>query len=161
MKLNERFTKQYVENLQYVIKHLSLEEEFNSYEKQYIEDIQSIVFAKIRNLKQLIVDFPINKFELILYRYEIKSFTEIIGSSSRTHFIDCDVYITNQRIIVSEHLNTMSIPYIQINSYQFSMNKLILNLSNKKQYCINSLDIPTIYVSLERVLKREKLMLNK
>lgn len=161
MIANERYTYSYFNNLQTIIDKLYLDDDLNSYEQQYIRNIQDVVFAKMRNLKQLIVDFEIEKSELIFYRYEIKSFNEIIDNDVRTHFSNCDVYITTKRLVVSEHINTLSLPYELIKNYEFKMNELIINMNNGKKYSIKCNEIPTIYVSLERVLHREKIFLNK
>lgn len=160
MKINERYTKSYIEDLDEVINKLCLDSELNSFEKQYIFDINAITFAKIRNLKQLIVDFSIKPKELVFYRYEIDKFNEIKVGNEFTILNDCDFYITTQRIIISKQIDIISIEYEQIRNFAFRKDKMTFYLKNNKKYCIRCSNTYTIYASLERVLKREKIVFN-
>lgn len=160
IKNNERYTKGYIEDLDQVITKLYLDSELNSFEKQYILDVNAITFAKIRNLKQLIVDFSINPKELVFYRYEIDRFNEIKNNNESTVLNNCDFYITTQRIIVSKQIDIISITYDQIKSFKFRRDKIVFNLGNNKQYCVRCSNTYVIYASLERVLKREKIVFN-
>lgn len=161
MKQNERFIKSYTIELEEIIDKLCLEQELNSFERQYIIDVNAIVFAKVRNLKQLIVDFSINDKELVFYRYEIDKFNEIKNNNETNVLHTCDFYITTQRIIISKQIDIISITYDQIKNFEFRKDKITFILKNGKKYCIRCSNTYVIYVSLERVLKREKIVFNK
>lgn len=161
MKKNERYVKTYPDQLEETINKLCLYNEFNSFEKQYLIDVNAVVFAKIRNLKQLIVDFSIRPKELVFYRYGINQFNEIKKGKQIEILSSCDFYITTERLIISKQIDIISIDYSQISNYQVRPNGIILNLNNKRKYVIKCDNVSVIYVSLERVLKREKIFLNK
>lgn len=158
---NERYTKRYIDEFEEIVSKLSLDSELNGFERQYIMDVNSVSFAKTRNLKQLIVDFSINEKELVFYRYEIDKFNEVKNNSEFTVLNECDFYITTQRIIISKQIDIISISYDQIKSYQFKRDKLTFYLKNNRAYCVKSDNNYVLYASLERILKREKIMFNK
>ncbi len=161
MKENERYVKTYPDELDEVIDKLCLRNELNSFEKQYIINVNAIVFAKVRNLKQLIVDFSIRPKELVFYRYEINEFNEIKNGQNKEVLTLCDFYITTERLIVSKQIDIISIDYAQINNYEVKRNRIVFNLKNNRRYSIVCHNALVIYVSLERVLKRQKIYLNK
>ncbi|MCQ2957166.1 MAG: hypothetical protein MJ233_05095 [Mycoplasmoidaceae bacterium] len=140
-----------------MVETLVLTNELNSFEQQYIKNFQAVVFAKNRNLKQLIVDFSINKGEFVFYRYELDAF-KLIGKKQLIQIIENpEMYITTQRIIISKQIDIISILYEDIQSYEFINDKFFFNLKNGSQIYIDSDNNQAIVESLERVLKKEKI----
>lgn len=154
---NRDYTKEYVVALDEMIDKLYLSNELNSFEQQYIKNIQAIVFAKNRNLKQLIVDFSINKNEWVFYRYELTSFTQLSNRKLTQKICHPELYITTQRIIISKEIDIISIYYNTIKQYQYSRSKFYLLLKDGRKCYIESDNNRAIVESLERVLKREKI----
>jgi len=159
MKVNERYQQTFIDRLNRVIDILCLREEFNSFEQQKIIEIEGIIFAKWRNLKQQIVDFPLYDNEFVFYRYEIDSFGKPNERySSKTE--DLVLFITTKRIVISQHLYTISLDYEAIANYKVSKFGIIFNMKNGNSYEVKCDNVYAIYVSLERVLKREQIIFN-
>ncbi|MCQ3915395.1 MAG: hypothetical protein MJ195_01270 [Mycoplasmoidaceae bacterium] len=154
MKNNKQYTKDYVVSLENMIDKLYLSNELNSFEQQYIKNVQAIVFAMNRNLKQLIVDFSVNKEEMVFYRYELNAFKQIDPAGGAQIIREPEMYITTQRIIISKQLDIISIYYKTIKSYQYAKYKLSINLKNGRQCFIDSDNNREIVESLGRVLKK-------
>ncbi|XQP54886.1 MAG: hypothetical protein ACOQNV_01990 [Mycoplasmoidaceae bacterium] len=160
MKNNKQYSKNYVVELEDMIDKLYLSNELNSFEQQYIKNVEAIVFAKNRNLKQLIVDFSINKNELVFYRYDLNAFKQIDQEGNAQIIRKPEMYITTQRIIISKQLDIISIYYKTMKSYQYLKYKLSINLKSGRQCFIDSDNNREIMESLGRVLKRSKIKFN-
>lgn len=159
MKNNKEYTKEYIVELDDMIDKLFLTNELNSYEQQYLKNVQAIVFAKIRNLKQLIVDFSVNKNELVFYRYDLDAF-KLVNDKGLIQLINKpDLYITTQRIIVSKDIDIISLYYDQIKNYHYSRGKLIIYLRNGNLCYVDSDINRAINESLNRVLVKGKILL--
>ncbi|XQP55779.1 MAG: hypothetical protein ACOQNY_00045 [Mycoplasmoidaceae bacterium] len=159
MKNNKEYTKEYIVELDDMIDKLFLANELNSYEQQYLKNVQAIVFAKIRNLKQLIVDFSVNKNELVFYRYDLDAF-KLVNDKGLIQLINKpDLYITTQRIIVSKDIDIISLYYDQIKNYHYSRGKLIIYLRNGNLCYVDSDINRAINESLNRVLVKGKILL--
>lgn len=159
MEKNKDYSKEYVVALDEMIDKLYLSNELNSFEQQYIKNIQATVFAKIRNLKQLIVDFSINKDEFVFYRYDLDAFKQVDKKGLVQIVEEPELYITTQRIIVSKHIDIISVYYDQIKAYNYARAKFSFDLSNGKRCYVDSDNNRAIYESLKRVLKRSKIEL--
>lgn len=160
MKNNKQYSKDYVFDLGNMIDKLYLSNELNSFEQQYIKNVEAIVFAKNRNLKQLIVDFSVNKNEMVFYRYDINAFKQIDPHGGAQIIENPEMYITTQRIIISKQLDIISIYYNTMKSYQYQQYKLSINLKSGRQCFIDSNNNREIVESLGRVLKRGKIKFN-
>ncbi|MCQ3908340.1 MAG: hypothetical protein MJ200_02015 [Mycoplasmoidaceae bacterium] len=143
-----------------MIDKLFLTNELNSFEQQYIKNVEAIVFAKNRNLKQLIVDFSINDNELVFYRYDLNAFKQIDKDGNAQIINNPEMYITTQRIIIAKQLDIISIDYKTIKSYQYLKYKFFINLKSGRQIYIDSNNNREIVESLGRVLKRSKIKFN-
>ncbi len=159
MEKNKDYSKEYVVALDEMIDKLYLSNELNSFEQQYIKNIQATVFAKIRNLKQLIVDFSINKEEFVFYRYDLDAFKQVDKKGLVQIVEEPELYITTQRIIISKHIDIISIYYNQIKAYNYARAKFSFDLVNGKRCYVDSDNNRAIYESLKRVLKRSKIEL--
>lgn len=152
ISLNEMYTKDYVNSLDEIIKKLSLKNLLTSLENEYINHYNGVVFAKIRNLKQLIIDFPLNsKKEIVYYKYENSS---LIDNSNNDSIItsDAECFLSNERIIFLKDFNVYSIFYNQIVDYKITNFGVLINL-NEKKYLLRSEDWYILYVSIERLFK--------
>ncbi len=160
MKKNNAYTKDYVIALEDMIDKLYLTNELNSFEQQHIKNIAAIVFAKNRNLKQLIVDFSIEDSELVFYRYDVNAFRQIDNKGSTRIINDAEMYITTKRIIIAKNIDIISIYFQTIKSYQYLQFKFMLNLKNGMKCYIDTDNNREIVESLSRVLKRGKIKFN-
>lgn len=160
MKNNKEYSKSYVIALQNMVDKLYLTNELNSFEQQYIKNVEAVVFAMNRNLKQLIVDFSINKDEMVFYRYELNAFKQISGENQAQIISDAEMYITTQRIIIAKQLDIISIYYDSIKNYQYLKYKLSITLKNGRKCFIDSDNNREIVESIGRVLKRGKIKFN-
>ncbi len=157
MDKNKSYSKEYVVALDEMVDKLYLFNELNSFEQQYIKNIQAIVFAKNRNLKQLIVDFPVNKNEFVFYRYDLDAF-KLVDKKGLVQIIKTpEMYITTERLIISKKIDIISIDYKTIENYQYSRSKFFINLKNGRKCFIDSENNRAIVESLKRVLAREKI----
>ena len=157
MDKNKSYSKEYVVALDEMVDKLYLFNELNSFEQQYIKNVQAIVFAKNRNLKQLIVDFPVNKNEFVFYRYDLDAF-KLVDKKGLVQIITTpEMYITTERLIISKKIDIISIDYKTIENYQYSRSKFFINLKNGRKCFIDSENNRAIVESLKRVLIREKI----
>lgn len=157
MNENKNYSKDYVIELDDMIDKLFLANELNSFEQQYIKNLKAIVFAKNRNLKQLIVDFSINEDEWVFYRYSLNAFKQHDTKGRSQTIYYPEMYITTQRIIISKQIDIISIYYNTVKNYQYLKFKFILNLKDGKQCFIESDNNREIVESLSRVLKKWKI----
>lgn len=153
---NEKYTNKYLSRLDALINKLFLTNELNSYEQQYLSHVRAISFAKSRNLKNLIIDFPIEKNEKVYYKYSNVKFYE-----KSEQFItiedNSECYITSERIVILKNLNVYSMYYNQIKNFLFSSKGILVEISMGKQYLIVSDDNYVLYTSLDRILRFMKI----
>ena len=159
IKQNNNYSKEFIVALVDMIDRLVLFNELNSYEQQFIKNTQAVVFAKSRNLKQLIVDFSVNKNELVFYRYPIDSFRQVDKKGLVQKINEPEIYFTTQRIIIAKQLDIISLTYDQIKEYKYIKGKFSLGLANGKKCYIVSDNNRALYESLQRVIKKEKIQL--
>lgn len=159
IRKNEVYTSFYVRRLEEVINKLHLVSEFNSYENEYIDRIKSLAFAKSRNLKNLITDFPLEDGESVYYKYSNSNMYKYFSNNLEIMSDNGECYITSTRIILLKNIELFSIYFNQVENYLFTKHGLIFILKNGTSYLINTLDNYVLYVSLERVLKLMKIEL--
>lgn len=152
MKQNESYTKEYIVMLDQIIDKLWLTNELNSFERQYIKNLQAIVFAKNRNLKQLIVDFNVNKDEYVFYRYQLNNLEQIDSKKTKLLIDNLEIYISTQRIILTKDLDVISIYYDEIDLIKFNRQKLYFLLKSGSQCYIQSENNIEIFESLKRIM---------
>lgn len=152
MKKNEAYSQNYISNLQELLSILDLQDELTELEKQYIDHYKSVVFAKNRNIKNLIVDFYILKDEEVWYRYDLYKIYQLVDGKYQLMYQNPSLYLTNQRLIIDKGNEYLSIFYKDINQWQLTQN--MINLTSKcLDFLLISFDIHTIYVSMERIGK--------
>lgn len=153
---NEEYSDKFVKGLDYIIRVLDLEKFLKALEINYIQHYKDVVFSKKRNIKSLIVDFDLRKKEEVWYRYEIKSFLQKINKNYiKLAANKSELYLSNQRIIVTTSILYTSIDYDEIEV--FKLNSLFLQIKTKDhEFVILTNDVYVIYTSFERVAKLVK-----
>ncbi len=149
---NEVYSKTYVENLNKIIEALDIKNYLNNNELNYLHHYEGVVFAKIRNLKSLIIDFQKGDNETIFYHYEHTNIYQINSLQEKLILDNIDFYISTERLIFSENFEIFSILFKDIIDYKLSHFGLTIKTNNQK-YLIRCEDPYIHYVSLERVLK--------
>lgn len=168
--LNERYTDEYIVNLDNIIKNNKLKNKLGSYELEYLNHIKAVVFAKKRNLKRLIVDFPLDKVKLnnrifkrtesVFFNFNFAEVYEVNQKEKKSLIKDCEIYLSNFRIIINQISHILSIHYSNIHSYKLQNGLLRINVSIKndekiinKTYLLSCYDNYVLYVSFERMLQ--------
>lgn len=148
---NEKINTTFLKELHYIIKILDIYNHLNTYELNYIEHYESINFCKSRNIKKLIVDFNINSNEEVWYRFSSNFFVQKLELKD---YIICnpDIYLSNQRIIISTQTEILSIYWNNIEQFRL-VNNHIKVFTKYGNYLIMSKEIYEIYVSVERISK--------
>lgn len=153
LKLNERYDAKFIFRLDNLLTNLYLNEYLNSYEQEYLIHVRAIVFAKTRNFKNLIVDFPkIDVNEQVFYKYEAVSLFSLNDKQKQTILNQGEFYISNQRIIIIKDLKIFSFLITEIVSFKLDSNGIVIKTANG-HFLINNFDFYVIYVSIERMLK--------
>jgi hypothetical protein len=132
--------------------------ELTAYEQEYIKHYHGIVFAKIRNLKSLIVDFPTQNDEIVYYKYENTSFYHIVGEQMIPIKRNGELFITSKKILLSQNLDVFPVEFDDIINYKVSPYGLLI-MTKYNTYAFKAYDDYLAYVSLERVLRLEKINL--
>lgn len=156
LKLNERFTKSFLMDLDIVINKLNLRKFFYQIEINYIEYLFNIVFAKTRVLKDIIVDFETEKFEKVYFNYEILYLKQEHLGFNNSNFKDIfhngNIYLTSARIILTNKFEYIAINLCDIYTTVLSQDHIKIVTYNKV-FKIYSFDAYLIYISLERIGK--------
>lgn len=152
IKQNQSYTQNFVNGLYQIISNLVLDNFLNTQEKNFINEFKSVVFAKNRNIKNLIVDFDLLDKEEVWYTYDILG---LYQKTNKYKFIinNIQVFFTNQRIIFASNANLYkSINYDEISCIKLQNNFLKI-ITNDDELIIAANEITTMYVSLERIGK--------
>ncbi|MDR0739381.1 MAG: hypothetical protein LBF00_00630 [Mycoplasmataceae bacterium] len=158
IRQNEIYSQNYINSLDKIIHKLYLTNELCSYEKEYLNHYHGIVFAKTRNLKNLIIDFPINKNEKVYYKYENASLYKFVNKKMILIQNQGEIFITTQKILLSHHMNIYPIEFENIKDYKISPYGLMILIKNQT-YIFKTYDDFLTYVSLERIFKLRKIIL--
>lgn len=153
IEINQSYDQKFVNGLFEIISILCLENDLTIQEQNYLNEFKSVVFAKNRNIKNLIVDFKLMPKEEIWYTYEILELFRIDDNSYKPVCKKTQIYLSNQRTIVAQsgHIY-LSLDYGQITSIKLKNNLLEIT-GTKGTYLVVADEITTLYVSFERVGK--------
>lgn len=150
---NSDYNHKFVTNLKEIVYSLGLESYLTTQEKNYINNFNSVVFAKNRNIKNLVVDFELETNEEIWYTYEIFAVYSYAHEEWKQIIRNTQLYLSNQRVIIATSGNVhLSINYIDLVEMKLKNNCLEIK-TYAKSYLIVAEDIKTLYVSFERVGK--------
>ncbi|WPL37109.1 hypothetical protein [Malacoplasma iowae] len=168
---NEIYTDKYIRTLEKIIKKLHLNKHLNSLEKEYIIYFRSIMFAKKRNLKKLIVDFPLErdidiekKFfifkkihvlneENAYYNFDNCSFLKLSNNNKKENIVNnTSIYLTDRRMVIHDNLNFFSFRYDEIDSYKIGILYFEFNYKNNK-YFVKTENKYEFFISYERANK--------
>ncbi|GAA5414441.1 hypothetical protein [Ureaplasma ceti] len=158
IKKNAFYNNHFVNTLQELLSILGLDAELTTREQQYIEHYKAVVFAKNRNIKNLIVDFQVNDKEEVWYRYDIEFLYQKIETKYVNLTKKSGIYFTNQRLIIDKGNDYISIYYKQLDEVKLHNNMLLIRANNLNLVVISS-EMHTMYVSLERIGKLIRLKL--
>lgn len=152
IKQNQNYTQNFVNGLYQIISNLVLDNFLNTQEKNFINEFKSVVFAKNRNIKNLIVDFDLLEKEEVWYTYDILGLYQE-GNKYKLIANNIQVFFTNQRIIFASNATLYkNINYDEISSIKLQNNFLKI-ITNDDSFIIAANEITTMYVSLERIGK--------
>jgi hypothetical protein len=129
-----------------------LTNELNSYEKEHINHYLRIVFAENRNLKNLIIDFPINNNEKVYYRYDDVSLYKLNNNKIELISSDGEFYITTQKILLSKQLDIFPIEFSTIKEIKMSKYGMMI-ITDISKFIFKTYDSYRLYVSLERIFR--------
>jgi hypothetical protein len=142
--------------LEYLLHKLYLVNELTPYEQEYIKHYHGIVFAKIRNLKSLIVDFPLQKNEIAYYKYENTSLYRLVDQKIIPIKRNAELFITTKKILLSHDLDVFPIEFDDIVNYKISRFGLLI-ITKHNTYAFKAYDDYLPYVSLERIFRLENI----
>lgn len=167
---NEVYTEDYLISLENLLEKMKIVNHLRAIEKDYLIHIKSVVFAKTRNLKKLIVDFPLqNKKEYIKKYFYFFSKKIEVQETAYYSFDNCSlfqsndsnkieiaknskVYISDLRIILLLETRVFNFYLKDINDYKIGLdyfefwykgNYYYLQTENKYEF----------YISFERIKK--------
>lgn len=162
---NEVYSEKYLDNLEKNLKKLKIYNQLNALEEEYISHFRSVLFAKKRNLKNLIVDFPLEKYkkwnsffdtyikveENVYFHFENSDFYYLENFQKKMLAKDVDVFISDLRLIISQATKVTAFYLDDIDSYKLGFASFEF-VFKKKKYCISSEDNCVFYVAFERMI---------
>lgn len=158
IQTHERFDKKYINQLLKMLDNLLLKEELTGYELDYLDHYSQIVFSKLRNLKNLIVDFDVYPKENIYFKFDLEVVGQMMNQKDvNIIFEQGEVYITTQRIVFSSFKEYLSISYDNLKSIHLKPYWFEMKTQNDLKFCLISSNIFVFYVALERVLNLVKI----
>jgi hypothetical protein len=135
-----------------IVNKLFLTNELNAYENEYINHYNGVVFAKERNLKNLIIEFRGNDNENFFYKYSGATMYKLNGDKLETVCKDGEVFISTKRILVYKNHIVYPINFEQIINYRVTSSGLCIEADYGTFY-IRTVDDYINYVSFERILR--------
>ena len=162
---NEVYSEKYLEQLENNLKKLKINNRLNSLEEEYINHFRSVLFAKKRNLKNLIVDFPLEKQkkwssffdvyiksdENVYFHFENSKFYISENKRKKLFFDNVDIFISDSRLIVNQATNFTYFYLKEIESYKLGLNNFEFIFEGKKYY-IDTEDNCVFHVAYERIV---------
>ncbi len=136
--------------LKSIIKNLNLQEFLNCDEQNYLLQLSSQNFTKVRNIKSLLIDFEPLEDELAYFHYR-----HLKMSSNNFKWNDSDFYITNKRIVVIFRNESMSLYFDNINNLDYFDKHFDINYMNKIYHFYWN-EPKLIQISIDRVFKMIK-----
>ena len=140
----------FYESLINIIRNLNLLDFLNAKEKNFLINLKSQNFTKLRNLKTLMVDFELKKFEHVYFHYRKIKFDAHYIKSKET-----DLYLSNNRIILTFRNEIISLYYEDIESITWEQNGFYIKLNNSVFKIITNKN-QIIKISLEIIFKMIK-----
>lgn len=162
---NEVYSEKYLDGLEKNLKKLKIYNRLNALEEEYINHFRSVLFAKKRNLKNLIVDFPLEKQnkwnsfvdgyiksdENVYFHFENSNFFIYEKNNKKLFAHDIDIFISDSRIIISQTTEIITFYLDEIDSYKLGIDNFEFVFKNIK-YSIDTEDNCVFYVAFERMI---------
>ncbi len=137
----------FLSKLNSVIKALNLHSFLNAKERNYIYEINSQNFTKVRNIKSLLIDFEPLEEEIAYFHYR-----HIFLNSNFAKWNDADLYITNDRVVIIYRNEILSFFLGKINRIDYFDKHFDLYYKSKV-YRFYTAKPRIIKISIDRVLK--------
>ncbi len=150
--LNQSLDKYFLESLKHIIKVLGLKNFLNVNEQNYLNMLKSYVFTTNRNIKSLIVDFPLYKDETIYFHYNNIFVATINNDKIIPLEWALDIFFGNQRFVFTGHLEISYFYLDDIKKIIFNDEFIIIKTKNK-DFVITGSDLKIIEVSIKRLYK--------
>lgn len=147
---HEEYEESYIRNFKFLIGKYHLKHRLYANEHEYINLFEEIIFNSKRNLKNIVVDFPISSN--FLENEEI--FYHIINVHYISHNLTNkgDIFISNSRIVFSTENMIFSISFKDISRYKLTIDGLkMVVYGNSYQFNPQNDDPRVLYVSFERI----------
>lgn len=156
IKINEKLDYTYYFMLKDIISALGLNEFLTASEKKYLYFINDFIFTSYRNLKSLIVDFPLINNESFFFHYN-NIYLSFISDNKVENFDQYfDIYLGDKRIIFTTSLNVIEIKINSIIKIKFNDDTIIF-YTNNMIFTISSDNVKIIEISIKRLYKFLKL----
>lgn len=167
---HETYDEKYIDNLEKIIAKLNLSNKLGSYEIMYLNHFKEVIFAKTRNLKKLIVDFPLETYytkknnlkvlsELVCFQFINSCLYEIKNNKQEMVNDKSEMYLSDKRIIFNNTSNVVSIYFSDIYEYSLEKNGLRIlikyfrnNQLFENEYLLTTYDNFVLYVAFQRLI---------
>ncbi len=151
---NEQWNNKFCSDFKKKIKKLNLQNFLNADEINYIYKLESYTFFLTRNIKSLIVNIDLSKNEEAHFHYENLKLYEYNENDNKL-IIEGDLYITNQRIVMTNSMFCFSISINEINNIYIDKNYTYVSTLTKKYFFIFD-DIKLLLFSLNKIFELNK-----
>lgn len=152
---NEYFSYAFLNKLKKIISWYKLENKLNNVEISYIQELESIIFNKNRNIKNITTEFTLykDKKKFFLRKEEIYYYFDNVNVkfSNDQSFSEIILLITTNHLVFLNNSNFIKIKFDDIKEYKLKLPKEIILVYKDIDINITSNEIKTIYVSFERV----------
>lgn len=155
IKKNNKIDKYFLEALEKNITSLSLNNYLNAEERNYIYLLKSFIFTSNRNIKTLIVDFPLEKYENVYFHYDQISLYFVNNKNKEKIDNVFEAFFGSKRFFFCGYLNVISINIKDIIKIEFNK-KIIIHMHNYSYELVTN-DIEIIKLSIKRLYKILKL----
>ncbi len=158
--INEFLSYSFLNKLKNIIHWYNLYEKLNNVELSYIQEIESIVFNKNRNLKNITTEFTLFKEKSFIFSRKEEIFYLFenvdIFISNDQRYENIITLITLNHIVFLYQSNFIKIKFDDIYTYKLNLPNEIIIYYKDKVIKIKSSEIKNIYVSFERVFYGKK-----
>ena len=145
-KFNFRYSFSLTNKLDRILTLLKIKDHLTSYEEEFVLHAFSVMFAKERNLKKLLVPFNLQNNEYVYFKYKLVSLK--IGNSN---FNNGEIFISNKNItFYLDEKNFFTFNLNLLNNFEFN-SKEIKFWNKQTTVTFSSIDNYVVYVSLLRI----------
>lgn len=159
--INEFLSYSFLNKLKKIISWYDLDEKLNNVELSYIQELESIIFNKNRNLKNITTEFTLYKDKKSFFSRKEQIFyffdnVDVILSEEQK-YKNIIVLISMDHIVFLYDSNFIKLKFNDINSYKLKLPYELIIYYKNNSIKIKSEEIKTLYVSFERVFYGKKI----